>query len=232
MQAAPILLEDVIATGLLDERIPRVRKPAAQARAISELKRVLAGSPRAVLQKLVEVALELCQAQSAGISLLEESGGRRFFRWHAVAGEWSGLLWSTLPREFSPCGTVLDREETLLMLDPQRYFTQLLQLPPRMTEVLLLPFAVRGRTVGTIWVVAHDEARRFDRKDRRVVAELTRFAVGAYERLQSFRAEDVQELSRMHHLVSEPKSKSKSKLKPKPKPKPRAKPKPKPETAA
>ena len=61
-----------------------------------------------ILQQLVETALELCGAQSAGISLLEEENGQPIFRWHGVAGEYAPHLWSTTPREFSPCGTVLD----------------------------------------------------------------------------------------------------------------------------
>ena len=203
MQSGICPLDDVIATEVLDQRIPRVTSAAAERRAMGELKRALAGSPRAVLQKLVEVGLELCGAQSAGVSLLEEAEGRRFFRWHAVAGEWGSLLWTTLPREFSPCGTVLDRSEALLMVDPERYFTPLSQVPPRVAEVLLVPFTVGGEMVGTVWVVAHDPAHRFDSEDSRIVTQLTTFAAAAYERLQSFKADDVRELTRMH-LVSEP----------------------------
>jgi two-component system CheB/CheR fusion protein len=196
----PTPLDEVIATEALDQRLPRVRNLPAEDRALAEMKRVLAGSPRGVLQKLVEVALDLCDAQSAGITLLEEADGRRFFRWHAVTGQWSHLLWNTLPRDFSPCGTVLDRREALLMIDPERYFTPLLQIPPRAAEVLLVPFAVRGETVGTVWVITHDSGRQFDREDRRIVSELTEFAAAAYERLQSFKADDILELSRLHQV--------------------------------
>jgi hypothetical protein len=207
MNARSPLLDEVIATPALDERPRRGIDPGAEARALGELKRSLAGSPRAVLQKLADVALELCEAQSAGVSLLEEADGRRFFRWHAVAGQWSSFLWATLPREFSPCGTVLDRQAPLLMVDPERYFTPLAQVPPRVAEALLMPFAVDGQTVGTVWVVAHDAARRFAREDRRIMLKLTRFAAAAYKRLKSFKADDVRDLSRMH-LASEPKKPS------------------------
>jgi hypothetical protein len=63
--------------------------------------------------------------------------------------------------------------------------------------------SLHGETVGTVWVVWHDAGRQFDSEDRRIVAELTRFAAAAYERLRSFKADDVRKLSRMH-LVSEP----------------------------
>ena len=182
----------------LAERPPRVCDRALEKRAFDELRRALAGSPRAVLQRLAEVALELCAAQSAGVSLLEEAQGRRFFRWHAVAGEWRELLWNTLPREFSPCGTVLDRQAALLMVDPQRHFTPLNEITPRVEEALLVPFSVNGETVGTVWVIAHDAARRFDREDYRIVSGLTRFAAAAYDLLHSFQPEDIRDLSRLH----------------------------------
>lgn len=191
------LLEGVIATRELERRKPRVCDPSAEARAFDHLKIALAGSPRAVLQTLSEVMLDLCHAQSAGVSILEESDGRRVFRWHAVAGAWRNLLWNTLPREFSPCGTVLDRQATLLMIDPEVFFTPLATLPPPVTELLLVPFSVGGKIVGTIWVIAHDPTRHFDREDRRIITELTRFAQIAYAKLQSLRPEDVRDLAIM-----------------------------------
>jgi GAF domain-containing protein len=199
----PVSVDEVIATDELERRPRRIADAAEEARAMVELQYALAGSPSALLQKLAEKALELCRAHSAGVSLLEEADGRRFFRWHAVTGRWGGLRWATLPRELSPCGTVLDRGTTLLMVDPERYFKPLAGVPPRVTEALLVPFTVGSELVGTVWVVSQDLARRFDAEDRRIVVALTDFAAAAYGRLKSFGQEDVRELSRMH-LVSEP----------------------------
>jgi GAF domain-containing protein len=161
------------------------------------LRAALAGSPRALLQKLTEVALELCAAQSAGVSLLEPVVEPPRFRWYATAGAFAPLLWTTLPRHFSPCGTVLDRGAVQLMVDPARHFTHLSAISPRVVEALLVPFAMGGTLVGTVWVVAHDDQRHFDDEDRRVVAQLTRFAATAYERLVSMKPDDVQALLRM-----------------------------------
>jgi hypothetical protein len=41
----------------------------------------MAHSPESILQKLVEVAKELCRADTAGISLLENVEGKQVFRW-------------------------------------------------------------------------------------------------------------------------------------------------------
>jgi GAF domain-containing protein len=199
-------LEDVIATAELERRPRRTPDAEAEARAMSELQYALAGSPTALLQKLAEKALELCRAHSAGVSLTEEADGRRFFRWYAVAGRFSGLRWTTLPHELSPCAEVLARRETVLMVDPERHYGQLPGAQPHVTEVLLVPFSVGGELVGTVWVVAHDEERRFDAEDRRVVTELTQFASAGYGRLQSLRPEDVRELSRMHLAAQEPRN--------------------------
>ena len=197
-------LEGVIATDELKRRFARVADATREKRALEKLVSVLAGSPRRVLQALTDVALELCQAHSAGISLLEEADGKKQFRWHAVSGRWQPLLWATLPREFSPCGTVLDRDEALLMVDPERYFTPLSTVPPRVEEVLLIPFAVHGKTVGTVWVVAHDTARKFDATDRDVVSRLARFAGIAYARLSSMSAEDARQLALMYRAGHRP----------------------------
>jgi len=147
------------------------------------LAQTLANSPEHVLQQLVEAALELCRAQSAGISLLEEENGRKIFRWHGIAGQFAPHVWGTTPREFSPCGTVLDTDRIQLMSRLDRHFTYFAQVEPRIAEALLIPFHVRGEAVGTIWVVSHDETRHFDAEDARVMTALGEFAAAVYQSL-------------------------------------------------
>jgi len=197
-------LDEVIDNQALDSRPVQHRNAEDEARAMRELRAALAGSPRGVLQKLSEVALALCHAHSAGVSLLEKRGDAAQFRWYAVAGEWQRLLWTTLPRDFSPCGTVLDRAGVQLMVEPVRHFTPLAALSPPVAEALLVPFSVRGELVGTVWVIAHDAECRFDAEDRRVLSRLTTFAAAAYERLASMTPADVEELMRMQRGDAEP----------------------------
>jgi CheY-like chemotaxis protein len=197
MNPSPLPLDAVIANEELSRRRPRHRMDDALNHALEDLARALAASPRQVLQKLTDAALELCHSHSAGVSLVEAEGARHFFRWHAVSGRWAPLVWTTLPREFSPCGTVLDRKSALLMVDPERHFTPLAQVPPKVYEALLVPFEVGGELVGTVWVVSHEASRRFDSEDRRVVAALAEFAAQAYGRLSSLSADDVAQLARL-----------------------------------
>ena len=197
MNNPSVPVDSVIANEELSRRRPRHRMQQALDDAIGKLAGELATSPRRVLQKLSDAALELCQSHSAGVSLLEAEGARQFFRWHAVSGRWGALLWTTLPREFSPCGTVLDRKGAQLMIDPERHFTPLAQVPPKVHEALLVPFEVGGELVGTVWVVSHERSRRFDGEDRRVVGRLAEFAAQAYARLSSLSADDVVHLARL-----------------------------------
>lgn len=180
---SPVPLESVLCTEELSRRPARQPDLGALAGALVTLSQALANSPERTLQKLAETALDLCRAHSSGISLLEEENGRKIFRWHAVAGEYAPHLWGTTPREFSPCGTVLDTDAVQLMTHLDRHFTYFAQVQPRISEALLVPFHVGGEAVGTIWVVSHNQTRQFDAADARVMTTLGEFAAGAYQAL-------------------------------------------------
>ncbi len=172
-------LDSVIATAELSRRASRPPDCEAENLALVALAQQIAGSPEDILQKLVEKTLELCKADSAGISILEEEGGRKIFRWHAIAGRYASHRWSTTPRNFSPCGTVLDRNTLMLFSRPGRHFTYLEEVLPPIVEALLVPLSVRGELVGTIWLMANDEQRKFETEDARVLENLAKFASAA-----------------------------------------------------
>jgi transcriptional regulator with GAF, ATPase, and Fis domain len=176
-------LESVLCTQELSNRPARPPDFEALTCALVTLAQGLATSPKQILQQLVETALDLCQAQSAGISLLEEENGRKIFRWHALAGQYTSHLWGTTPREFSPCGTVLDTDTVQLMSQLDRHFSYFAEVEPRIAEALLVPFHVGGVAVGTVWVVSHDQTRQFDAGDARVMSTLAEFAAAAYQAL-------------------------------------------------
>jgi signal transduction histidine kinase len=178
---ALVSLESVLATAELSRRPSRLPDYQAENQALVALAQELANSPSSIMQQLVETALELCRAHSAGISLLEEEVGRKIFRWHAIAGQWAPYVWGTTPREYSPCGTVLDYNTTLLFSNAHRYYSQFAGLQPLLIEALLVPFYVGGTAVGTVWVVAHDDSRQFDAEDQRVLESLGKFAATAYQ---------------------------------------------------
>ncbi len=173
-------VDDVLITKELARRESRPPDYAAENRAINELAREIANSPQTLLQRLVNLALELCGAGSAGVSILELEEAGSFFRWHAIAGEWAPHAWGTLPRFASPCGTVLDRNCPLLFEHPERFFTAARGVEPPIHEVLLVPFHVRGETVGTVWVLSHSPELLFQAEDARLLMSLSSFASVGY----------------------------------------------------
>ena len=58
-----------------------------------------------------------------------------------------------------------------------------------LVEGLLVPFHVDGQAVGTVWVIAHDESRKFDAEDQRLLESLATFAATAYQARLSITAQ-------------------------------------------
>jgi GAF domain-containing protein len=174
-------LEAIIATAELQTRSGRKPDPDRETAVLLKLHRALAIDPRTFFRKLTEAVLELSIADSAGISLLNEESRR--FVWPAVAGPFRVYLWEGTPGNFGPCGTVLQRNATQLMLHPERHFTYLKPIQPGLEEVLLVPFHIDGKAVGTIWAVIHEPDRRFEPEDQRLLEVLSNFAASAYRAL-------------------------------------------------
>jgi PAS domain S-box-containing protein len=181
-------LRSMLSTAELSRRPSRPPDHAAETEALIELARVMATSPDAILQKLAETALRLCRAHSAGLSLLEEGDQRSNFHWRAIAGQWAPHLNGGTPRNFGPCGTVLDRNAALVCSHPELDFPYWAPIKPVLEEGLLIPFYIKGEALGTIWVVSHDGRRRFDAEDLRVMTNLGTFAATAYQTLLSLNA--------------------------------------------
>ncbi len=80
-------LKDIDITSELSRRPPRPPDYEAENRALVALADVMASDPHTILQKLADAALELCQADSSGISILESDCEKSIFRWHATAGK-------------------------------------------------------------------------------------------------------------------------------------------------
>jgi PAS domain S-box-containing protein len=181
-------LEAILCTEALHQRPRRAPAYKVENRALAALVQALADSPRSILQTLAEKALEVLRAGSAGLSLLTKDA-RRFY-YAAIAGLWQPHLGGGTPRDFGPCGDVLDRNAPLLFSHWERRYPYLLPATPLAEEGLLVPFYVDGRAVGTIWAIAHDDRRKFDAEDLRLLESLGRFASAAYQAVESLNAFD------------------------------------------
>ena len=174
--SAPGTLADILTTAELNKRPARVPNYKAECYAMAALADIMTESPNVIFQKLADVALELCNAGSSGISIAEVDKGEDIFRWRATSGEYKQYLGGTMPRNFSPCGVVVDSRAPQLMTDMVRYYTYVSKLEAAPVEVLLVPIYLNDLPVGTVWVVSHTPERKFDSEDLRIVQSLTRFA--------------------------------------------------------
>ena len=191
-------LESILCTEELNQRPSRLPDYEAENRALVLLVRALANSPRIILQTLADTILEVFQADSAGISLLtKEDGGKRFY-WPAIAGVWQPHVGGGTPRDFGPCGDVLDRDAPLLFRHFERRYAYLLPVTPPIEECLLVPFYSHDKAVGTIWAIAHDERRKFDAEDLRQLQSMGRFASAAYQAVEIMAASEQREEALRH----------------------------------
>jgi signal transduction histidine kinase len=138
--------------------------------------RVFVESPETILKSLVDAAIEVCGADSAGISMEREGGtDQDYYQWVATAGTYSGFLHARLPRIPSACGICLERGEPQHFLVGQAFFDVLGIEAPLVTDGILLPWEVEG-TRGTIFILAHGRTEAFDLEDCRVMQVFAEFA--------------------------------------------------------
>lgn len=168
-------LEHIIITKALFQRPPRATNFEAENNALHKLAYRLTESPQDLLQSLVSLAVDICQAGSAGISVPGvKTNGEEIFRWIALAGAYADAE-ATVPRYASICNLCLERGAPQLYSYPARYFKNFKQLQPPMVECLVLPLTLNTHPLGTIWVVTHDDAKQFDSEDLRVMGSLAQF---------------------------------------------------------
>jgi PAS domain S-box-containing protein len=181
-------LESILCTDELRRRRSRPPDYEKENHALVKLVSSLADSPSTIFQTLAETILDTTQCDSAGLSLLTrdgktpDTGGERFY-WPAIAGMWNPHVGGGTPRNFGPCGNVLDQNRALLFTHFERGYPYLLPVNPAAEECLLVPFYVGGQAVGTIWGIMHSDRRKFDAEDDRVMASLGKFASSAYQAL-------------------------------------------------
>jgi C4-dicarboxylate-specific signal transduction histidine kinase len=67
----------------------------------------------------------------------------------------------------------------------ERRYPYLSTAIPLADEGLLVPFYVNGKSVGTIWAIAHSNRRKFDAEDLRLLESMGHFASVAYQAVGS-----------------------------------------------
>lgn len=152
------------------------RDVGMQMEALQRLSRALLEDPATILQELVQAAVELCGADSAGISVETEGrNNQELFHWVAMAGAYSSFLDTVLPRYPSACTVCLARQHAQHFTVGKRYFDIVGIEAPLVTDGILLPWRTE-ETQGTIFVMAHGRTEAFDKNDVRLMNMLADFA--------------------------------------------------------
>ena len=184
--AGPVSLDSILFTDELDRRPARPPDHITESRALVALMQALANSPNTVLQTLADTILDVLHCGSAGVSLLTTHDGGNAFYWPAISGAWKHHIGGGTPRDFGPCGTVLEQDKPLLFKHVEKVYTYFEPVQPPVEEALLVPFYLGRKAVGTVWAVAHDTGRKFDAEDRRQLESLAGFASAAYQAVEFF----------------------------------------------
>lgn len=153
-----------------------VHEITVQMEAMQRIAHAFVERPETILQELVNSAVELCGADSAGISIEREDRTEKdFYHWVATAGQYTGFLDAILPRYPSACGVCLERGRPQIFRVGQRFFDLMGIEAPLVTDGILLPWGV-DETRGTIFIMAHGRREAFDLEDCRMMQVLADFA--------------------------------------------------------
>ena len=127
--------------------------------------------PAEVLPRFVDLAMNMAEGVSAGLSLYEESSEPKVFRWCYLRGTLATFEGATTPRDFSPCGITLDEMRPILSRHPERYYNWIAEANIVVPEVLLVPlYRGNDEPLGTLWIVS-DQIGHFNAGHARSISE-------------------------------------------------------------
>ena len=176
LEAAGLEVVDLSDESVYAGRRAHARDGSMQMEGLHRLAIAFVESPETILQELVDAAVRLCGADSAGISI-ERAGGtdEHFYQWVATAGEYSSFLGASLPRMPSACTVCLERKAPQLFRVDHRFFDLLGVEASLVRDGILLPWQVEGMR-GTIFVISHSRDEAFDTEDLNLMQVLAKFA--------------------------------------------------------
>jgi two-component sensor histidine kinase len=143
--------------------------------AIQELAARMLDAPGDVLPRFVELAMEMLDGCSAGLSLYEPSPRPGIFRWNLLCGTLATFEGATTPRNYSPCGITLDQAAPVLTRHSELAYSWIADANIILPEVLLVPIFIGGsEPLGTLWIVSNVDGH-FTSEHARVASELATF---------------------------------------------------------
>jgi signal transduction histidine kinase len=158
------------------ERHLHVRDGAMHMEGMHRLARAFVESPDTILQELVNAAVDLCGADSAGISIQKKNEtGETFYHWIATAGQYARFMDSKLPPFPSACGICIERGRSQLFRVSPLFFDLMGIEAEIVSDGILIPWHVE-EVHGTLWIMAHERTEAFDDGDHRLMQALANFA--------------------------------------------------------
>lgn len=150
---------------------PNLRLEAAAWR---QLAGVLTADPSAALSCALDMALALCHAGTAGLSLFKtDATNDTTVRWERVHGALAPYEGLDTAVGSSPCGLCLDAGATILVSRPVKAFAWLEDTRPSILEELIAPLCdSQGGIAGTLWIAQHDHRSHFSADDVRIMEQL------------------------------------------------------------
>jgi hypothetical protein len=176
LEAAGLEVTDLGDGSAYAQRRVHLRNTSSHWEGLLRLATALVQRPETILQELVEAAVRLCGADSAGISVeREDKTDEHFYHWVAIAGAYTPFLDAILPRTPSACSVCLERGTPQLFRVDQRFFNVLGVEAPLVKDGILLPWKTE-QTQGTIFIISHTRDEAFDVEDLRLMQVLANFA--------------------------------------------------------
>jgi signal transduction histidine kinase len=185
-----------------------IRPPSLQqeSQALAALARTLATNPHDLIDRLLEEALHLCNADTSGLSVLETlPDGEPVFRWTNLAGRMKQSVGGSSPRHFSPSGICLDQNSPQRFARPAQrfqYFKDTVDVP--IIETLVIPVPPGLGAPAVLWILTHEEGKSFHAESLRIMNELADFAgsalglIHSLEAAQTYRDQAEAEISQRH----------------------------------
>lgn len=156
-----------------------------QSQAFRELASLLAQDAPALLDRFVNLAMDITRGASAGLSIIDDAADPPCFVWQCLRGTLSAFEGTTTPRDDSPCGVTLDRNRPTVAVHPERAYAWIASAGLVVPEVLLVPLRIGSdEPLGTLWVLG-DSVGHFDSEDARILSELADFISMALQTYES-----------------------------------------------
>lgn len=176
LEAAGLEVTDLSEGSVFASRQKHQRDILVQLEALNQLASAFIDRPESLLQELLDVAVRLCGADSAGISVVREDGtDRDYYRWIATAGEYSSFLNASLPQYPSACSVCLYRDAPQHFRVGKKFFDILGVEAAVVRDGILLPWRVENSR-GTIFIMSHSQEEAFYTGDVQLMKLLASFA--------------------------------------------------------